>query len=544
MSELARAAGPIGAAGLIVMMLAPARLQRLAGLAAWAIGCAVLAIYLAPKGHAALLAAAAVAGLIVAAGGAALLHRWPWLLALASLACVPARIPVTIGSTRANLLVPLYGVVAAAALALAWELVRARRAPQGVACDADQKAAAALPAWPSSTELGPVAVPLAAFVAWSGLSLAWSNDVRQGAIELLFFYLPFGLLAVSLARLDWRGRWVAALYAELALMAVVFAVVGIEQWINRDIFWNPKLLVGNTYAPFYRVNSVFWDPSIYGRFLVVAILASLVIALRVRLPRLVLAAAAGIAVMWLGLLFSFSQSSFAALIAGVVVAAAFAWGRRALLLVAVGALVFLLAAAAAANVRHAVFHHSHGGLNRITSGRSKLVSNGMKIAIHHPVVGVGIGAFKHAYAKQAHLRTKEPKGGASHDTPITVAAETGLPGLALFAWLVVAGLTLAFRRRAADPAGLTALACGLVLVAIGVHSLFYNAFFEDPTVWGVLALAAVAARVSLPRGGDQRPQPAQLDRQVEPEREQDQRVDGRQRHGATQRDVQRLPEHG
>jgi O-antigen ligase len=504
-------------------MLAPARYQRLAGLVVWAIGAAVLALYLAPKGHAPLLAAAAVAGLILAAVGAYLLRRWPWLLALATLACVPARIPVTVGSTQANLLVPLYAVVAAAALALAWDFLRG---------DERQR------------ELGPVALPLAAFVAWTGLSLAWSQDVRQGAIELLAFYLPFGLLAVSLSRLDWRARWIVALYAELALMAVIFAVVGIEQWITRDIFWNPKLLVGNTYAPFYRVNSVFWDPSIYGRFLVVAILVTLLVAMRSRSARVLVAATAGIALAWVGLLFSFSQSSFAALIAGVVLVALFAWGRRALALVVVGAVVFVLAAAAAPNVRHAVLHHTKGGANRITSGRSKLVSNGVKIAVHHPVVGVGVGAFKHAYAKQAHLRSKEPKGGASHDTPITVAAETGIPGLALLAWLVVSGLALAFRRRNGDLAGTTALACGLVFAAIGVHSLFYNAFFEDPTVWGVLGLAAVASRVPLADRRDERPQAPQLDRQVEAEREQDQRVDGRQRQGTRKRDVERLPEHG
>jgi len=521
-AQLARLAGPVGAAGLVVLMLATARWQRLAGLAVWVAAAAVLAVYLAPKGHAALLGAAAVAGLAVAAIGAYLLRRWPWLLALATLACVPARIPVTIGSTQANLLVPLYGVVAAAALALAWDFVRG-----------DER----------SRELGPVALPLAAFVAWTGLSLAWSQDVRQGAIELLAFYLPFGLLAVSLSRLDWRARWVVALYAELCLMALIFAAVGIEQWITRDIFWNPKLLVGNTYAPFYRVNSVFWDPSIYGRFLVVAILATLVVALRTRSTRLIIGAAAGIALVWVGLLFSFSQSSFAALIAGVVLAAAFAWGRRAIALVLVGAAVFLLVAAAAPNVRHALLHRTNGGVNRVTSGRSKLVTNGVKIAEHHPVVGVGVGAFKHAYAKQAHLRSKASRAGASHDTPITVAAETGIPGLALLAWLVVAGLALAFRRRSGDLVGTTALTCGLVFAAIGVHSLFYNAFFEDPTVWGVLALAAVTARVPLP-GRDERPQPPQLDREVEAEREQDQWVDGRQRNRAGQRDVERLPEHG
>jgi hypothetical protein len=36
------------------------------------------------------------------------------------------------------------------------------------------------------------------------------------------------------------------------------------------------------------------------------------------------------------------------------------------------------------------------------------------------------------------------------------------------------------------------------LVAILVHSLFYNALFEDPTFWGVLALASVGARTWQP----------------------------------------------
>jgi hypothetical protein len=36
------------------------------------------------------------------------------------------------------------------------------------------------------------------------------------------------------------------------------------------------------------------------------------------------------------------------------------------------------------------------------------------------------------------------------------------------------------------------------LTAILVHSLFYNALFEDPTFWGLLALAALAARAEAP----------------------------------------------
>ena len=69
------------------------------------------------------------------------------------------------------------------------------------------------------------------------------------------------------------------LYAALVATALLYAGVGLYQWATREVFWNPKLRVDNAYAPFFRVNSVFWDPSIYGRYLVVAILATLALVL-------------------------------------------------------------------------------------------------------------------------------------------------------------------------------------------------------------------------------------------------------------------------
>ena len=469
---VAQAAGAVGALGVAALIVAPRRDLRVAGLAAWALGCAGLAVYLAPHGHHRLLAAAAVFGAIAAVAGAWLVVRLPWLLALATLACAPARIPVHVGSTEANLLLPLYAVVAVAALALAWELY----GQEGE----------------RSRELGPLAWPVAAFIAWEGLSLLWTNDVRQGSIELLFFVLPFGLLAVALARLQWSRAWVLTLYVQLALMALVFSVIGIVQYETRNIFWNPKVRVDNAYAPsgwFYRVNSIFYDPSIYGRFLVIAILASLVVVLARRGdPLWAIAATLTIVITWAGLLPSFSQSSFVALGAAVTLAAILLWRRRSIWLV--GAIVVVAAAAVVASptVRH------KASLSHITSGRSTLVSKGAKVAVHHPVAGVGVGGFRRAYADAAHLKGKEPKAAASHTTPVTVAAETGAPGLLLFLWLVVVALQLAFRRLGSSFEGTARLAFGLALVAILVHSLFYNALFEDPAFWGLLALVAVGAR--------------------------------------------------
>ena len=461
----------IGAAGLALLLVATRRDLRVGGLAAWAIGCGLLAVYLAPHGHHRVLAAAAVFGLIAAGVGAWIVLRVPWTLALAVLACVPARIPVHVGSTQANLLLPLYAVVVVAAIALAWELY---------GDDA------------RSRELGPLAWPLALFIGWTGLSFLWSEDVRQGAIQLLFFILPFGLLSVALARLVWSRGWVLTLYVQLALMGLVFAVIGIVQYETRNIFWNPKVRVDNAYAPsgwFYRVNSVFYDPSIYGRFLVIAILASLVIVLvRRGDPLWWVAAGLTILITWVGLLPSFSQSSFVALLVAVTVAAVVAWRWRSLFLVGVAAVALVLAVIASPAIRH------KASLAHVTSGRSTLISKGMKVAIHHPVIGVGVGGFRRAYAELAHLRGKEPKAAASHTTPITVAAETGVPGLLLLAWLVVTALATSFRRLGRGFDGTARLAFGLALVAILVHCLFYNALFEDPTFWGLLALVVVGAR--------------------------------------------------
>jgi hypothetical protein len=511
----AQAAGVVGCLGLAALLAGPSRWWRVGGLAAWAVGSVVLAGYLAPHGHRPLLAVAAVFGLALAVAGAWALRRWPYVLAFATLLCVAARIHVHVGSTEANLLVPMYLVVAAAAILLAFELWRG-----------DDRV----------RELRGVAWPLAAFVGWGGLSMLWTQDVRQGAIELLFFYLPFGLLAVALARLRWTRLISVGLLWEVAAMAVVFAAIGIYQHATRHVFWNRKLDVSNAYAPFYRVNSVFWDPSIYGRFLVVAILSLLVVVLFVTERRRLLGATAAIAVIWVGLYFSYSQSSFAALAAGVVLAAIFAWGRRGVVLAVATAVVCIVAALAVPSVRHDVFGHHTG--KSATSGRGTLVRRGLHIAEHHPLAGVGIGGFKHAYAHLAGLKGKEPNAAASHTTPVTVAAEGGIVGFALYVWLLVAALTLAFRRFARDLPGLTALALGLILAAIAVHSLFYNAFFEDATVWGAIGLAA-----ALPRRRDEPADAPQLDREVEPERQQGQRVDGGEQDGAGQRDVKALPEH-
>jgi O-antigen ligase len=305
-------------------------------------------------------------------------------------------------------------------------------------------------------------------------------------VSLAAFYLPFGLLALMLARLPWQRRWLTALTLQLIAMAVVFAGIGIYQWLTRDVFWNPKVIIGNVYAPFYRVNSLFWDPSIYGRFLVVAILVALVAVLYGDRRDSIYAAVAVVA-LWVGLVFSFSQSSFVALVAGVLGAIALSWERRSVVALGLAVLALLAAGFVVPSVRAEILDNT----DRATGNRSTLVTEGLHIAGDHPLGGVGLGGFKSAYGERVGFRAADPARAASHNTPVTVAAELGVPGLLLFAWLVATALWLPFHRASRSYAGRASLCFGLALLAILVHSLFYNAFFEDPMSWGLLGLSAL-----------------------------------------------------
>jgi putative inorganic carbon (HCO3(-)) transporter len=477
---LAQAGGAIGASGLGFLVVAEQRALRLGGLAALAMGMALMLPLLAPSEHEGILAAAGVLSVPVLAGLAFLLRRYPWALAYLALASAPVRIPVTVGTTSANLLLPLYVVIGAAALALAWSLWRD----------------------PPRRELGVLAWPLAALIIWFGISGFWTNDVRNGAILLFFFVLPFGLLTVALARLPWSAAEARRVYGLLVVLAVVFAAIGIWQWAARDVFWNTDLILSNARAPFYRVNSIFWDPSIYGRFLVVAILALLALLLfsPPRRTTFDLALVGAITFLWLGLLLSFSQSSFVALTVGVVLAAVLAWRWHALVALLVVAVVMIPVGVASPqfdNMRDSFGDFTDSSLTRTTGGRSTFIAVGLRIARDHPVAGVGIGGFKEAYAERVSRRVAAGST-ASHTTPVTVAAETGIVGVVVFCWLVVAGLFVAFRGslRALNAADRARIVAGLAFAAIFVHSLFYNAFFEDPLTWGLLATAAVAASAS------------------------------------------------
>jgi putative inorganic carbon (HCO3(-)) transporter len=460
--DLAQVAAVLGAAGSVLVLLARERVLLLGGFAVLAAAEAMLAVALIPSSDLERLnRPLLLAGLVVVAlavlGLAAVLARWPTLIPLALLLAAPFRIPVDLGTQHAFLLLPLYAVLAAAGLAFCRRLLSE----------------------PSRQVTWILAGPIAAFIALSGLSLVWSRDLKQGSIELVFFLFPFAALFAIVARTplpDWLPR---ALGITLVGLTTIFALIGLYQRATHTLLYAPSLRVDNAFTSYFRVSSVFKDPSLFGRYLALGIA---VVVAAFLLGRVRAEIAAGLlAIAFAALWFSYSQSSMVTIFV-VVAAIALATGTRRM------RQVVLVVAAAIALTAGAVvgFHVRHDSAQKSTSGRSRLASVTWKVFRNHPLVGVGVGAQPKASQDEAAQRFTASRN-RSHTTPLTVAAELGVLGivayLAFLAGAARALLSVSGRDRALG-IGLAA-----VFLTLAVHSLFYSGFFEDPITWGVLAVA-------------------------------------------------------
>jgi O-antigen ligase len=475
-ADTAQLAAVGGALGSVLVLLARGRLTLLGGLAVLAIAEAGLALSLGDaslnKLTSAAGAAAAVAGILLLGGAAALLAWRPAWVPIAVLAAAPFRPPFEFSSSnrflvsiaedgRLGRLLPLYFVLAAAVAALGWRTLRGR---------------------PVRTLPTVISLPAAAFFALAFVSLLWADDMEAGTNLLAFFTLPFAALLATVARADFPD-YVPRVLAGVALgLASLFALVGLYQVATHKLFfYAPNLAVSNANTDYFRVTSLFGDPSLYGRHVVLGIGVALALLVTNRWRTWPLIGLIGL--MWAGLLFSYSQSSMAALLLVTLALGLLTGDRR----VRLGVAGLAVAAALAAASFVAVELVNGERLNHITSDRTERVQDTTRVIAHNPLIGVGIGGQPHA-SRELLGSDRPTPNFVSHTTPLTVAAELGAIGVVLYVWLLVGGgrLLEQVRRREA--------ALGLALVAsfvgLFVHALFYSGFLEDPITWLVLAVGA------------------------------------------------------
>jgi putative inorganic carbon (HCO3(-)) transporter len=433
---------------------------------------------------------AILAVVVVVAALAHVIDRHPLWLAPLALVALPFRVPL--GSVSDGLLLPLYAVVAAGCLVF---LVRggAARPPELVG----RLLALALVVYAAQ----------AAYTPASGLPVSGLTKAVENAG---FFYVPFALLYLQLREVEWTGELLRRALWIVAGLGVLFALVGLgELAAGHHLLVNRSL---DEDAYFIRINSLFYDPNIFGRFLALAMVLLATALLREHRPRVIAAGSAAIALMWGGLLLSLSESSIVALLAGLAVAGILLAGRRLRALgaaLALAAVVIALAYAFAAGSIPKSLGGSSGSLGEATSGRTSLVSGGFDLFKARPLDGYGSGSFATEYlASIPHvpngfehhegLPYEAPVTSDSHTTPVTIAAEQGVIGLLAYAALLVA----CFVRLLGAPdlrRSVARVAIAAAFTALVVHTLFYADFLEDPSTWVLLAVGgALAAMPAAP----------------------------------------------
>ena len=238
--------------------------------------------------------------------------------------------------------------------------------------------------------------------------------------------------------------------------------------------------VGNAYGSFFRVTSLFRDPSLYARHVVIGIAIVVVAVLYRKLNPLLAVPLVGL--LFAGVWFSYSQSSMAALF---VVTFCARNGRRD---------AQPEARRGADGTRRpprrrgsgARFRSRDHSARRFTSDRSRRVELTPRVFPTTPSKGSASAASRSparrcpsasvADALRLALDAAHRGRGArdDRDRPLRRPPRRR-------AWLIVC-------VRRIDPA--LGLGLGAVLLALFVHSLSYSGFFEDPVTWLALGLGS------------------------------------------------------
>jgi O-antigen ligase len=422
------------------------------------------------------IAAGVIAALAIVGALTLVMRRRPDAFPLLAIFALPFRLPISADGRTVNLLIPLYLVVIAGTLA---QLV-----PRWL-----RRAGAA----PAPLRRSPIMLEwllLGAVVLYAAQGI-YSADHAKAAENVAFFYIPFGLLFMLLRDVRWTRELALQCLGVAVALAVVFAGVGFVEYYRKALFLNPKVVAANQYGNYFRVNSLFFDPSIYGRFLAIVMIAVTTVVLWGRRRRDVLLGAGVLAWLLAGLITSFSQSSIAALLLGLALLAAYRWDLRATVyvtgaLLAIAAVFVLMAPPSL----HFGLNGSGGSTSNATSGRTKLISGGLELFAQRPLYGYGPGSFETEYKRHGKADGANATS-ASHTIPITVAAEQGIVGLAVYVALLLAAAAVLFRGAGRSPPRLALAACFAALV---LHTWTYADFLEDPITWTLLGIGVALAR--------------------------------------------------
>lgn len=271
-----------------------------------------------------------------------------------------------------------------------------------------------------------------AYLALNIVSAAVAVDFPHAvSFGLITFYLVgFAIWLTSFVNSARRARLVAGAYVYGAAAVAVLGTLAL---------WVPPLASAGFDPDFYRAQSSFQDPNVFGHFLIPAMLIVLddLLAPRIlaggRMFKLALLGATLI-----GIVFSYSRSAWAGAVLGAFIVFTVHITRRggagsAPRILALAALSIVAISFTISSTGSGEFIDERAKLQRYDSDRFAAQRAGLELATTHPL-GVGPGQF------ESHLQI------AAHSSYVRAVAEHGVLGLVTLIALMILTLLIAARN--------------------------------------------------------------------------------------------------
>lgn len=300
--------------------------------------------------------------------------------------------------------------------------------------------------------------PLLGYAAYTLVSAAFSPDLRQSLLEckqlVLFLIVPMAYTFV-------KGNRGLTLMTVILTFAAISAALGIFEYgilHYDDLHRRVQGTLGHymTYSGLLMlVIGVALARVLFGdseRTWAALVMPALVVAVALTFTRTAMVGACAAAALLLAL------KDFRLLAALPVVAA-----------------LFIAFAPGKVNARVASIFNMSDPTNR---DRLAMMREGARMVAAHPFVGVGPNMVQPLYPQYRDSAAVEKINPHLHDVPLQIAAERGLPALAIWLWFIVALATdLARRFHAGDQRFLAA--AGLAAVTAMLAAGFFENNFGD-----------------------------------------------------------------
>ena len=337
----------------------------------------------------------------------------------------------------------------------------------------------------------PLASPVLAFAAWTLVTTATAirpGDSLRAAAEKLLLLGTFWVVLAALPDTASARRFATALFVAVSVVAFL-SIVQVAGCVEGGFEDTPQIPLLTTYfKKCVRAHGFF---SIY-----MTLAGVLTVVSTLTLPRLqgfrrgLLAAFAWLAGA-VALALTEVRGAWVGFGVGGVVTVLL--GRRARLALLLGALP--LAALAFPHVQERL-RSMLDPADLTARERVVMLHVGLRLVREHPVAGIGPGQVKHVYPTYAPPEALRRHTGHLHDTPLQIAVERGLVGLALWLWIFVAFFVRAvgvLRRVPAQAAADRALVVGALaaVAAFLVAGLFEYNFGDTEVLLAMLSVMAL-----------------------------------------------------